>query len=180
MAAPGSMPSDTNQNKQNPVDENHTHTLMVPIVKHAANLGSEIDTADADPEIWRYHSGETIRYQLQQRPTAKTRSSVEWQQIFHPFSTAELTTVARGDLDDPPGSDPVNILSWTVPRPADLNGAHVYYDEFGYDEAGYLRKLHVPQQEEGEDTAANTTSGTPTSGVGEKRGRVINEYMVSC
>lgn len=159
------------------------HVLMLAIAKqysiqipaNALPAQPRMSGDTVDPGRWHYDSTKTIDYllQLQEPPTPETCLSPEWKDIFDPFSSKGLP-VAQGN--HPPEQGLINTLSWTLPRPENLNGAQVRYNEFGYDEAGYVRR---PGQE---NPGASNTSGL-ASGNGETPpvgyGSVINEYMVS-
>jgi len=88
----------------------------------------------------RYDSGETIDYQLRQLPTepALSRLAKEWKEAFPDLPTP----VVKGQ-DRQLTHGLTNVLSWEINGDAHLNGAQVDYGEFGYDESGYVCKLHV-------------------------------------
>lgn len=147
------------------------NSIRIPLEALPAHDSLQAGGNTTDPAIGRYDSLETVRYQLDQRPTEMTCSFLGWGEIFAPLRPARLD-VRRTDEDDDPPKNPglSNVLSWTIPWTKDLHGAYCYYDEFGYDEDGYVCRL-------------GQEDPTPPSGLGETQpptgSNVINEYMVS-
>jgi hypothetical protein len=148
--------------------------LLVSIAKHngiqipaeALLLGNSVSTKGS------YESAKTIEYQLQQRPTKKTCSSTQWDEIFRPFGRADLVLERP---DTVPETGLATVLLWTVPRDANLSSAYVNYDEFGYDQDGYVCKLQRgdPQSESSSNPSA------PGVGLPAGNGRCIEEHIVS-
>ncbi|KAK3363171.1 hypothetical protein B0T25DRAFT_491624 [Lasiosphaeria hispida] len=187
-ASGGSMPSGNqggqcNHESPDSADKNYMaaiHALMVAMAKqNSIQIPAEAlparprITDKIDPGRWRYESEKTINYQLQQRPIAEACSSEEWKQIFERFCSTGLTIARR---DHPLSTDLVNILSWTVPQPKDLHPAQVDYDEFSYDEGGYVCRL---RQEDLATTNASDPPRKPSETSPGSHGRVISEYMVT-
>jgi len=90
------------------------------------------------------HSDDAINYQRRQLPTQSTLSRLEkeWDEAFPNLPTP---TVKRRDHQLANGL--TNVLSWEFNRDVLLNGSHVDYDEFGYDDRGYVCKLHVDSRD---------------------------------
>ncbi|KAK0649144.1 hypothetical protein B0T16DRAFT_324578 [Cercophora newfieldiana] len=95
-----------------------------------------------------------VGYQVRQLPSEPIFSSEEWKRIFHPFPLVKPTVkkhdIAPGAID----------LTWEIDSDIRLRRAYFKYDEFGYDEEGYVCKLGPGPRLEasGTDASGDTPS----------------------
>ncbi|KAK4199323.1 hypothetical protein QBC40DRAFT_176707 [Triangularia verruculosa] len=114
--------------------------LLVAIAKHVSvPIPRELlPVKQAGPQKGHYDSRWTIDYQLRQLPTQWDFLSGIWRDLFIHFSLPE-PAVVRHDLAGATGL--AKALSWKIDKDASQNGAYVNYEEFGYDEDGYLSQV---------------------------------------
>ncbi|KAK3359516.1 hypothetical protein B0T25DRAFT_447397 [Lasiosphaeria hispida] len=155
----------------------HLHTNAGP-----ANQGGQRHSGDQDPRIRvgvittdpktaHYDRDETVYYQIRQLPPESVFSSSDWEDIFAPFHPSKPVVERRNHALGPPD------LTWKIGQPARLNGAYVDYDEFGYDEAGYVCKLEPGRSPAAAGTAC--VDGPPCRSEDGGLQREIKEHIVS-
>ena len=121
--------------------------------------------ARQEARVWEYDENETRDYQIRQLPTESTFSSPDWEEVFLPFRGSKPTVERQNDA---PGAA---NLAWKIDPPALLKGAYVDFDEFCYDEDGYVCRL-------GPEPAPVNNLGRRSEDV--SRYREFKERIVSC
>ncbi|KAK4450497.1 hypothetical protein QBC34DRAFT_297065 [Podospora aff. communis PSN243] len=121
--------------------------------------------AGLDIRAVQYNKKETADYQIRQSPTESTLSSPDWDEVFSGLHYSRPIVQRRR-----PGQGAAHFV-WKIDPPAQLKGAYVAYDEFGYDGDGYICKL-MPEAERDDELEGETDH------VGSCRD--IEEHIVSC
>ncbi|KAK5651199.1 hypothetical protein OQA88_12747 [Cercophora sp. LCS_1] len=100
-----------------------------------SNTSPNGTTVSYDAGVVHYDKGETEDYQVRQLPEASTSSSPDWEEIFSPFQWSKPI------VERTSGGPGTPNLVWKIDPPTRLRGAYVDFDEFGYDEDGYVCRL---------------------------------------
>jgi hypothetical protein len=115
-----------------------------------------------------------IDYQFRQLPTKPILTSPEWEEIFFPFNPVLPTVDAAKHTRDAMVTGLTKVLTWELDEPAILHGIYVDFDEFGYNQNGYVCRL---EQDPAEVTSA-TVSRQPSQTGGYLLRPEIEEHMV--
>ncbi|KAK0731874.1 hypothetical protein B0H67DRAFT_476402, partial [Lasiosphaeris hirsuta] len=125
------------------------------------------------PKMAHYDRDETVDYQIRQLPAESVFSSPDWEDIFSESSVRLSKPVVERRYH----ASGTPELTWKIDQPAQLNGAYVDYDEFGYDEDGYVCRLG-PDLSPAAIRAA-CADGPPRRSEDGGLQRAINEHIVS-